>query len=227
MLRLITALLISPILASQNHFNRYLAEQRQSIRAVKRNQTVPAPISTIAVTQEIFCTLNNDCIDTSFCCSDYSCVHPSKCLHGQKVTMDTCDYNFECYSRCCDSNTCSHFLKCYKTCNRNSDCDESDCCSEGYCTHDVVCDGNKVVSDSCDNHSECLTRYCNQITHECEPKNIVQETMGIFGLVSIGVATLIFLITIAYCCKLWISTKKDSFFTSASSIGGGSQMNGT
>ena len=92
-----------------NLFERYLQEQAHHKLSM---QATP-------ITQEVFCTLNNDCIDSTYCCSDYSCVHPQKCLHGQKVTLDTCDYNFECYSRCCNDNTCSHFLNCYKTCGSN------------------------------------------------------------------------------------------------------------
>jgi hypothetical protein len=52
--------------------------------------------------ETIFCGRNNDCIDTTFCCSTYSCVHPSTCLSGEKLFNDYCDYNFECASRCCN-----------------------------------------------------------------------------------------------------------------------------
>jgi len=76
----------------------------------------------LTVATEVLCYKNNDCIDTTFCCSTYSCVHPSKCLHGEKVKEDYCDYNFECYSRCCFENLCSHFLNCHETCTKNSDC---------------------------------------------------------------------------------------------------------
>ena len=31
------------------------------------------------------CYSNDDCIDTTFCCSTYSCVHPNICLYGSKL----------------------------------------------------------------------------------------------------------------------------------------------
>lgn len=59
--------------------------------------------------------MNNDCIDTTFCCSSYSCVHPNICLYGSKQPSDVCDYNFECLSRCCDAkiNQCVKFEYCF------------------------------------------------------------------------------------------------------------------
>ena len=151
------------------------------------------------IAEEIFCHYNNDCIDTTYCCSDYSCVHPSKCLHGQKVTTDTCDYNFECYSRCCSGSKCAHFLNCHAKCSSNSECEDSRCCSEGYCTHKVVCDGNKVVNDSCDKDAECLTRYCDQKRNVCaEGKggvDLTVSTIGVIGIALAVVVALVFLLT--------------------------------
>jgi len=62
---------------------------------------------------EILCKANNDCINTTFCCSSYSCVNPRTCLHGNKTELDVCDYNFECLSRCCVAGVCNHILECY------------------------------------------------------------------------------------------------------------------
>ena len=174
-------------LGSNNAFERFM------------QHTLSVSLQGVPIADEIFCNLNNDCIDTTYCCSDYSCVHPSKCLHGQKVTTDTCDYNFECYSRCCDSNSCSHFLKCYKTCGSNADCKDSACCSEGYCTHDVVCDGNKVINDSCDQDEECLTRFCNPLDKLCAERPVAR--ISTVGVVSICLSTVVVLVFAAYCCK--------------------------
>ena len=179
--------------------------------------------SSLIVPNEIFCKLNDDCIDTTYCCSDYSCVHPSKCLHGQKVIEDTCDYNFECYSRCCTNNVCAHFLNCYKTCSSNSECDESGCCSEGYCTHDVVCEGNKVINDSCDEHKECLTRYCDPIADLCASGPLVDEGMGVLGVIGIALSSLILLLAATYCCKAWHSDKPGGYLSAASLQGNGGQ----
>ena len=128
-----------------------------------------------------------------------------------KVMGDTCDYNFECLSRCCFENRCCHFLNCYQQCRTNSDCGEGGCCSEGYCTHDVVCDGNKVIGDVCDEHSECLTRYCDPVLKVCAVKP-ASEKLRWVGIVSISVSGLVVLLFLAYCCKVWVSSSQDSFF---------------
>ena len=175
-------------------------------------------ISIAPIVEEIFCDINSDCISTTYCCSDYSCVHPSKCLHGQKVTHDTCDYNFECYTRCCASNVCSHFLNCYQTCKTNSDCSDTGCCSEGFCTANVVCDGNKVIRDYCDAHSECLSNYCNPITHQCSGE-IVEESISVVGIIGIALSTIIVVIFITYCVKA-ISAHKSSNYFSANQLNG-------
>ena len=31
-----------------------------------------------------FCKSNQDCEKSTFCCSDFSCIDPSICLHGKK-----------------------------------------------------------------------------------------------------------------------------------------------
>lgn len=79
----------------------------------------------MVVEDVVFSASNFDCIETSYYCSDYSCAHFSKCLLGQKVTEDTCDYNFECYLRCCSSSMCSSFLECYANREFNAQGDES------------------------------------------------------------------------------------------------------
>ena len=40
--------------------------------------------SIVSLATDVLCYINNDCIDTTFCCSNYSCVHPDKCLYGEK-----------------------------------------------------------------------------------------------------------------------------------------------
>ena len=178
-------------------------------------QSVP-PTGLVAA--EVFCKLNNDCIDTTYCCSDYSCVHPEKCLHGQKVTEDTCDFNFECYSRCCDSKTCSHFLKCYKTCSANADCEASACCSEGYCTHDVVCNGNKVIGDSCDTSDECLSRFCDSVIRTCALEPLHTKEIGVLGLVGICLSAVVVLLFTIYCCQLWRASQKHNNFMAVGAL---------
>eukprot|EP00347_Sterkiella_histriomuscorum_P001847 403370452 len=111
------------------------------------------------------CQSNDDCIDTTFCCSTYSCVHPNICLYGSKLQDDVCDYNFECMSRCCDNSNhrCAHFQKCFSSCSVNNDCTStSKCCSQGQCTDKVVCDGgNKVKGDYCERSTECISKVCS------------------------------------------------------------------
>ena len=85
-----------------------------AVPTLKKEKSSPA---TLAMSQssagEILCQANNDCIQTTFCCSSYSCVNPRTCLHGNKTELDVCDYNFECLSRCCVGGTCNHILECY------------------------------------------------------------------------------------------------------------------
>ncbi len=101
---------------------------------------VSLPPLTTSVENKMLCFTNDDCVDSTYCCSTYSCTLPDKCLMGQKQTEDTCDYNFECYSRCCFGGICTHFLNCYVACTNNNNCDQvGGCCSEGFCTQTVVC----------------------------------------------------------------------------------------
>ena len=136
---------------------------------------------------EILCKANNDCINTTFCCSSYSCVNPRTCLHGNKTELDVCDYNFECLSRCCVGGVCNHILECYSQCENNSDCigkaiqgtrvdnpspnsfsqTSQGCCSTGLCTEAIVCKGNKLLGDFCDNNTECLSELCDISQHKC------------------------------------------------------------
>ena len=133
---------------------------------------------------EIFCKANNDCINTTFCCSSYSCVNPRTRLHGNKTELDVCDYNFECLSRCCVSGVCNHILECYSQCETNEDCVgktiqgtrvdnprhelfsqvHQGCCSSNLCTEAIVCEGNKLLGDYCDYDSECLSELCENKT---------------------------------------------------------------
>ena len=133
---------------------------------------------------EIFCKANNDCINTTFCCSSYSCVNPRTCLHGNKTELDVCDYNFECLSRCCVSGVCNHILECYSQCETNQDCVgktiqgtrvdnprhelfsqvHQGCCSSNLCTEAIVCEGNKLLGDYCDYNTECLSELCENKT---------------------------------------------------------------
>ena len=164
---------------------------------------------------DIFCNTNNDCINTTFCCSTYSCVHPSKCLHGYKVTEDVCDYNFECFSRCCFLNQCSHFFNCYEPCMRNSDCaSSSGCCSEGYCTHDVVCLGNKVNFDYCDSDEECLSRFCQHETKQCEVRPDFMNGVGIATMIGLCVGGMLCICLTIFTCQN-LCFKKGGFLSSS------------
>lgn len=112
--------------------------------------------------QQIFCKVNQDCFMSTFCCSNYSCTHPTVCLHGLKMQEDFCDFGFECSSRCCVEKMCSHPMMCYERCLSNRDCSATGaCCSDGHCTQKIVCMGNKATGDYCDDDSECISGYCN------------------------------------------------------------------
>lgn len=137
------------------------------------------------------CTGNQDCINTTFCCSAYSCVHPNVCLQGSKLQDDLCNYNFECMSRCCDQFKCTHFQNCYQKCNRNSDCyDTGNCCSEKQCTDSQVCNNNKVMGDYCESSSECISNYC--FSNECAeelgflPKQVIFAAIIMIACIAIG-----------------------------------------
>ena len=47
------------------------------------------------------CWSNYDCIGSSVCCSEGECQPSSLCLMGLKPLRDSCDFNYECQSRCC------------------------------------------------------------------------------------------------------------------------------
>ena len=156
------------------------------------SQTAPS------LADSIFCERNNDCIETTFCCSTYACVHPSICLQGQKLYQDYCDYHFECLSRCCDQSKCSHFLRCYDKCVSNSDCGgTTNCCSEGYCTHSVLCKGNKVKGDYCDTSDECMSKFC--VSNECQEESSLFTNKFIHNLCLFILVTLVSM-TFLSCC---------------------------
>ena len=68
---------------------------------------------------QVYCNLNEECKRSTFCCSNYSCIDATICLHGLKGQDDTCDFGFECSSRCCISNKCSNPYQCYQKCTTN------------------------------------------------------------------------------------------------------------
>ena len=164
---------------------------------------------TSSVAESILCYTNNDCVDSTYCCSTYSCTLPDKCLMGQKTTEDTCDYNFECYSRCCFGGICTHFLNCYVACEANSDCEQvGGCCSEGFCTQMVVCQGNKVSGDNCDTGDECLTTYCDKSTKTCQvTPGLIPKDMNNIAVLTVMTSTLIICAILLYCCRICIRTK--------------------
>lgn len=47
------------------------------------------------------CLNNYDCFASSVCCSRGACHDSSICLMGLKPLNDSCDFNYECQSRCC------------------------------------------------------------------------------------------------------------------------------
>ncbi|CDW86388.1 UNKNOWN [Stylonychia lemnae] len=144
----------------------------------------------------INCLTNDDCIDTTFCCSTYSCVHPNICLLGSKLQDDICDYNFECMSRCCDKKRCGHFQKCFQSCTTNNDCaTTSRCCSQRQCTDAVVCDANKIKGDYCQSSEECITNYCFQ--NECT------EELGFFTKKLVFALIVIIILIIGGSCLIY------------------------
>jgi len=70
-----------------------------------------APFGAVPTPVDIgLCKKNQDCINSTYCCKDFSCADPKICLHGGKQVEDICDFNFECMSRCCQEGQCSHPL---------------------------------------------------------------------------------------------------------------------
>ena len=105
------------------------------------------------------CLTNEECKNSSWCCSGGHCVPGSTCYHGSKIITDFCENNYECLSRCCHKETCSKFTYCAQTCKINSECN-TECCSIGYCTTQNVCEGHKADGDVCDKSSECSSQKC-------------------------------------------------------------------
>lgn len=54
-----------------------------------------------------FCTENDDCSDSSFCCSKSRCDIGFVCATGLKLEGDSCEFKYECASRCCQDNHCA------------------------------------------------------------------------------------------------------------------------
>lgn len=89
---------------------------------------------------------------------------------GIKGTNDTCDYQYECQSRCCNKGKCGISKeKCFIGCKKNKDCPYSNCCGDGHCVNDVICEGNKVNGDYCDNNYECVSELCEK--NQCKSKS--------------------------------------------------------
>ena len=108
------------------------------------------------------CSSNYHCNVSSWCCSEYKCVPGLICQNGQKEINDVCDYQFECFSRCCNKKTkkCSPVIDCVQECKVNKDC-TTGCCSFGYCSATSTCtSGKKVNDDYCDKDTECKNRKC-------------------------------------------------------------------
>lgn len=112
------------------------------------------PLTEFSETVEALeCSSNQECKNTN-CCSKGKCQTSFVCYNGFKVLDDNCDFNYECYSRCCDKSSfavCTEFKNCYSRCQTNQDCenlnffllgenettiqeDVAPCCSEGHCT---------------------------------------------------------------------------------------------
>ena len=116
------------------------------------------------------CSSNYHCNVSSWCCSEYKCVPGFICQNGQKEINDVCDYQFECFSRCCNKNTkkCSPVIDCVQDCKVNKDC-TTVCCSFGYCSATNTCSlGRKADEDYCDTATECKNRNClkNKCTNQ-------------------------------------------------------------
>jgi len=52
------------------------------------------------------CENNNDCYDSSYCCSKGKCSIGIMCSLGLKLKNDTCDFKYECANRCCNHLKC-------------------------------------------------------------------------------------------------------------------------
>jgi hypothetical protein len=135
------------------------------------------------------------------CCSNAKCVHSNLCLQGQKLYKDYCDFNFECFSRCCDDNICAHFATCYEKCMTNSDCVKTTgCCSQGFCTDKKIClSGGKIKGEYCDVHSECKTKlYC--LNNQCVESFFAFLPRDVIVLVIIIAVAIVALSIFIYCC---------------------------
>ena len=148
--------------------------------------------------------MNDDCGQSTFCCSKGRCVPGSICYTGRKQAFDHCEYGFECLSRCCWQGACSDVIRCVETCSTNQDCEVEHCCSFGYCTGSMaIClNGMKEDFDICDSGSECKSDAC--VNSRCA-SNIgpVKNNLSYMG----GgiIVMMFFIITIATC---YLSTSR-------------------
>lgn len=122
---------------------------------------------------------------------------------------DYCDFNFECFSRCCDDNKCAHFATCYEKCMTNADCVKTTgCCSQGFCTDKKIClNGGKIRGEYCELHSECKPKlYC--LNNQCVESFFAILPRDVIVLVGIIAASIVVLFIFIYCCFKFCSCKQ-------------------
>ena len=72
------------------------------------------------------CATNRDCDKSNQCCVETSCQSGSLCLSSVKQIGDQCDFNYECMSKCCNSNdgiqVCTQSNDCVTSCFKQNDC---------------------------------------------------------------------------------------------------------
>ena len=160
------------------------------------------------VNQEIGtqCLMNDDCGQSTFCCSKGRCVPGSICYTGRKQAFDHCEYGFECLSRCCWTGACSDVIRCVETCSTNADCPSEPCCSFGYCTGSMaICtNGMKEDFDICDSGSECKSDEC----HNNRCSSNIGPVKNHLSYIGAGVIlVMLFTITFASC---WFSKRRQT-----------------
>lgn len=93
-------------------------------------------------------------------------------MNGLKITGQTCNFNYECGSRCCNDKVnsifpvCDLYHRCSEKCKINSDCaigpvgndkiltDDLNCCLFDHCFHGSVCQASKNTHSDSNNEKE-------------------------------------------------------------------------
>ena len=75
-----------------------------------------------SVNAQDICAINNDCAESTYCCSMGICTDAATCFYSLKTHEDCCDFPIECESKCCYAGKCADASFCLEPCDYNSDC---------------------------------------------------------------------------------------------------------